>query len=64
MPKIIPVPHPIFVLLYLLPLIVFGIVISIKLRGMPKEHRSSWLWLLSLTFSLGLITMSLMRIAR
>jgi hypothetical protein len=61
MPKVLPVPNLLFVVFYLLPLVIFGVVIVMKLRTVPKEHRTSWGWLLSITFSLAAITMSMMR---
>ncbi len=61
MPKILPVPSPFFGVIYLLPLVVVGIVIVVKLRNAPKEHRSSWLGALSMTLTLAACTIAMMR---
>lgn len=61
MPKIIPVPHYWFALLYFLPLMVYAGVIVYKLPRVPKEKRGQWLGLLGLVFSVAAITASLLK---
>ncbi len=64
LPKVLPVPSPLSVVFYLLPLILVAVVIVVKLRTVPQEHRSSWLGALSLTLTLAAVTMIIMRFSQ